>query len=248
MWRILEKLGCKDSIFIEEEEETQLHCLGPAGILPEGRLSGLQESAAGESEVDWDQEWSKHSPGEFKDGVWYLSFLGKELRMKSGPGFGDLSHETTRLCLHLLEGISGGSFEGKTVLDLGCGSGVLSIAAALAGAKQIVGVDIDPAALRHSEENAKLNQLAAHTEFLLPEDLVAVPKGPVILLVNMTFGDQKKAWKALPQPWKEAIDICIASGILKEQEKAYETFLAADSLSTPINKIYDGVWLGLIVA
>jgi ribosomal protein L11 methyltransferase len=80
------------------------------------------------------------------------------LRLDPGLAFGTGSHPTTRLCLRWLrERIRGG----ESVLDYGCGSGILAIAAAMLGAADIVGVDVDPQAIRASAANAAMNGVDA---------------------------------------------------------------------------------------
>lgn len=76
------------------------------------------------------------------------------LHLEPGLAFGTGTHETTRLCLELLEQYVR---PGDTLLDMGCGSGILSVAALLLGAECAVGVDIDALAVKTAEENAKIN-------------------------------------------------------------------------------------------
>lgn len=76
------------------------------------------------------------------------------LDLEPGLAFGTGTHETTRLCLELLEKYIS---PGCEFLDMGCGSGILSVAALLLGAKSAVGVDIDPLAVKTAVENAKSN-------------------------------------------------------------------------------------------
>ncbi|MBO5221849.1 MAG: 50S ribosomal protein L11 methyltransferase [Clostridia bacterium] len=78
----------------------------------------------------------------------------KLLIIDPGLAFGTGSHETTASCI---EALADCVAEGDAVLDVGCGSGILSIAALLCGAKSALGIDIDPAAARVSKENAALN-------------------------------------------------------------------------------------------
>ena len=79
------------------------------------------------------------------------------LHLEPGLAFGTGTHETTRLCLEALEAYT---FEGASVLDVGCGSGILSVAALLLGAKSAVGIDIDELAVKASVENAERNGVA----------------------------------------------------------------------------------------
>jgi ribosomal protein L11 methyltransferase len=73
-----------------------------------------------------------------------------------GQAFGTGDHPTTRLCLELMEEIA---IEGKQVVDIGCGSGILSVGACLLGAKNVLAIDIDPIAVEVAKENRELNQV-----------------------------------------------------------------------------------------
>lgn len=83
------------------------------------------------------------------------------LRIDPGMAFGTGGHETTRLCLEMLEELMEHRFHGvkPSVLDLGTGSGILAMYAALLGSRQIIAVDIDPQAVEVAIENMKLNGL-----------------------------------------------------------------------------------------
>lgn len=76
------------------------------------------------------------------------------INLEPGLAFGTGMHETTRLCLEMLEKYVR---KDMSILDLGCGSGILSVASLLLGAKKAVGVDIDEMAVKTAKENAKLN-------------------------------------------------------------------------------------------
>lgn len=78
------------------------------------------------------------------------------LDLDPGLAFGTGTHETTRLCMELIEQFVK---PGETVLDVGCGSGILSVAALLLGAGSAVGVDIDELAVKTARENAALNHV-----------------------------------------------------------------------------------------
>lgn len=87
----------------------------------------------------------------------------KVINIDPGMAFGTGNHETTRLCLKCLEQFVK---EGDKVLDVGCGSGILSIASVLLGAESAFGVDIDPTAVRTAVENAQMNSVSDNCEFV----------------------------------------------------------------------------------
>src|ERR1700739_4516219 len=87
------------------------------------------------------------------------------VRLDPGLAFGSGTHPTTALCLEWLDGQELG---GKRVIDFGCGSGILAIAALKLGAASAVGVDNDPQALTASADNAERNEVAGRPRALLP--------------------------------------------------------------------------------
>lgn len=98
-----------------------------------------------------------------------------------GLAFGSGSHATTALCLEWLESAS---LQGKTVIDYGCGSGVLAIASALLGASQVIAVDNDPQALVATDANATNNRIPATVlTSCLPEAVPAIKAD--VLLANI---------------------------------------------------------------
>ncbi len=113
--------------------------------------------------ADWENNWKKY----FKPmpvgekllirPIWEEEFdaMGRAvLHLEPGLAFGSGTHDTTRLCLESLEKYAG---DGKTVLDIGCGSGILSVACLLLGAESAVGVDIDALAVKTAKENGTTN-------------------------------------------------------------------------------------------
>ena len=115
------------------------------------------------AEEDWRNNWKKYfNPIEVGENLlirpsWrddYDAGNRKVLSIDPGLAFGTGGHETTRLCLEMCEKYMK---QGDTVLDVGCGSGILGIAALLLGSSKAVGVDIDEVAVRTAIENAELN-------------------------------------------------------------------------------------------
>ena len=117
------------------------------------------------SEDDWADKWKaffKPTPvGErlFVRPIWiddYDAGNRAVLNIEPGAAFGTGTHDTTRLCLETLDKIIK---DGDTVLDIGCGSGILAIASMLLGATEGFGVDIDELAVKTAKENGKMNGL-----------------------------------------------------------------------------------------
>lgn len=131
------------------------------------------------------------------------------LVLDPGLAFGTGSHPTTRLCLKWLEAKVRG---GESVLDYGCGSGILAIAARKLGAGRVVGADIDPQAVAASRDNAARND--ADIEFHLPD---ALPAGEFDILVANILTNPLKALMPLLAARVRAGGRIALSGILAEQ-------------------------------
>lgn len=138
----------------------------------EGRWGRLSCRLSGVREEDWQNAWKKYyAPVKVGERLvicpsWEeYTPSGDEVVVRLDPGmaFGTGSHDSTRLCLRLLEQTPAA---GARVLDLGCGSGILAVAALLLGAESAVGVDIDEVAVRVAEENAALGGVADRCTFL----------------------------------------------------------------------------------
>jgi len=105
------------------------------------------------------------------------------LVIEPSMGFGTGHHQTTRLCLGAMSGLS---FAGRTVLDLGTGSGVLAMAASVLGAREVRGVDIDADAVEAAVRSAALNTLPTPVTFGTA-DVFAVRSAPAdVVLANLT--------------------------------------------------------------
>lgn len=124
---------------------------------------------------DWEREWMDNfHPMKFGERLWICPSWREipepdaiNVMLDPGLAFGTGTHATTALCLEWLESID---LAGKTVIDFGCGSGILAIAAIKLGAAKVVGIDIDPQAITASKENATRNGVADQLELFLPQD------------------------------------------------------------------------------
>lgn len=124
---------------------------------------------------DWEREWMENfHPIKFGERLWVCPSWRDipepdacNVILDPGLAFGTGTHATTALCMEWLEKMD---LSDKTVLDFGCGSGILAIAALKLGAKRAIGIDIDPKAITASMENAERNQVEDKLEVYLPED------------------------------------------------------------------------------
>lgn len=166
---------------------------------------------------DWVREWmDQFVPIQFGERLWVVpTWLepphadAVNLMLDPGLAFGTGGHATTALCLTWL---SQADLAGKTVIDFGCGSGILACAAGKLGAGRVIGTDIDPQALRASEQNALENQV--RLELYLPEQMPEVQAD--VLVANILFNPLKMLapqFLALLKP----TGILVMSGILTTQ-------------------------------
>ncbi|MBR0573110.1 MULTISPECIES: 50S ribosomal protein L11 methyltransferase [Pasteurellaceae] len=124
---------------------------------------------------DWEREWMDNfHPMQFGERLWICPSWREvpdpnavNVMLDPGLAFGTGTHPTTELCLRWLDSLD---LEGKTVIDFGCGSGILAIAALKLGAKSVIGIDIDPQAITASKMNAEQNGVADKLALYLPED------------------------------------------------------------------------------
>ncbi len=134
------------------------------------------------------------------------------LLLDPGLAFGTGTHPTTFLCLEWLDKQD---LRGKTVIDFGCGSGILGIAALLLGAERVIAIDIDPQALTATKDNAKRNHLSEDAlECYLPADCPEFKTD--ILIANILAQPLYSLRDHLTTLCKDSAQIAL-SGILKEQ-------------------------------
>lgn len=140
---------------------------------------------------DWERVWLEDwQPLRFGHHLWVAPLEAAVddagatvVRLDPGLAFGTGTHTTTALCLEWLEHESPA---GNTVLDFGCGSGILAIAALLLGARSAAAVDIDPQALDATRSNARINAVA---ECLHTAEAESCPAGPFdIIVANILAG------------------------------------------------------------
>ena len=170
------------ALFEADTDETallahlQLLC---GGALPEHHIERIEDQ-------DWERSWMDgFQPMRFGQRLWIVPSWhaapepdAVNLLLDPGLAFGTGTHPTTALCLEWLDGQS---LDDCSVLDFGCGSGILAIAALLLGAPQAAGTDIDPQALEASRDNASRNGIdPARFPVYLPADLPQQPAEVVV--------------------------------------------------------------------
>lgn len=142
--------------------EEALWYLGRIQPLPPARYQLIKDQ-------DWMEAWKKqYQPVMIGRGLVILpAWIDKEyagripVRINPGMAFGTGTHPTTQLCLEFMEETVQ---PGMTVMDIGCGSGILSAAAVKLGAEHVLAVDIDPASVKSTQENCKLNGVSDQVE------------------------------------------------------------------------------------
>lgn len=153
------------------------------------------------------------------------------LRLDPGLAFGTGTHPTTALCLSWLDQHIKSQ---DAILDYGCGSGILAIAACMLGAKHSDGVDIDPQALIATHDNAEINQVSDQINTYLPDDFQKQhsDKQYDVVAANILSGPLAEIAPMLAKHTRTNGDI-VLSGILREQAvtvlDAYSDFFKMDA-------------------
>lgn len=174
-------------------------------------------------EADYENEWKKYyKPIVTKHITVVPTWIKYDkkpderiMRLDPGMAFGTGSHATTRMCLELM------NVEGRDVIDVGCGSGILGIGAKLCGAKNVYMCDIDDQAVRFARENAKQNGVDATIE---QADLLQGDRKADFIFANITADILMRLSKDIGKHLNDGGEI-VLSGIidtrLDEVEKCY---------------------------
>ena len=195
-----------------------------AALLQHLRLLWQAELPAHELEQiedqDWERSWMDNfHPMRFGQRLWIVPSWhaapepdAVNLLLDPGLAFGTGTHPTTSLCLQWLDAQQ---LQGKTLIDFGCGSGILAIAGLLLGAEHAVGTDIDIQALEASRDNAQRNQIVDELfDLYLPENMPAEPAD--VLVANILAGPLVSLAPQLASLVKPG-GLLALSGILAEQ-------------------------------
>ncbi|MDO4572495.1 MAG: 50S ribosomal protein L11 methyltransferase, partial [Clostridia bacterium] len=201
---------------------------GLPALVPELDLGTLEITLGEGDDADWENAWKRfYAPMEIGRRLLVLPEWEPVpetervvLRLDPGVAFGTGAHHTTRMCLAYLDECVR---EGMSVLDLGCGSGILAIAARLLGAAEATAVDIDPLAVKIACENAQKNGLTRGFRALtgeLPDDaaLRAALGGPCDLIVANIVAGVVIRLAPLARTLAKPGAPFIASGVIEERE------------------------------
>jgi len=177
---------------------TALFC-GDTAVEPLTRMLSLIPGIERPQQVSFrtfeDQQWEWvwlecFKPMQFGQDLWIVpcdqetpAEATHVLRLDPGLAFGTGTHPTTRLCLQWMDGHD---FQGRTVVDYGCGSGVLGIVAAIKGAAKVICVDHDSQALLATRDNAARNDVVDKMQVLMPSQFKPEPAD--VILANILAG------------------------------------------------------------
>ena len=155
----------------QADMDTVLAVLNASPLLADNFIHKVEQL----EDKDWERAWMDNfKPIQFGERLWICPTWCEvpddnavNVMLDPGLAFGNGSHPTTALCLEWLDSLD---LNGKTVIDFGCGSGILAIAAIKLGATRVIGIDIDPQALLASQDNAERNGVADQLHLYLPND------------------------------------------------------------------------------
>ena len=187
-------------------------------------------------EEDWSTAWKQYyKPVQVTDKItirpsWeqYTKKRDDEIVITLDPGmaFGTGTHETTVLCLQALEKYVK---PGDVVIDVGTGTGILSIASALLGAREVHGYDLDPAAIKSAKTNIQLNGVESVVNIRENNLLNGVKKQSDLIVANLLAPLIAELMEDVPKVLKKG-GIFIASGIINSQLESVKANLEAEGL------------------
>ncbi len=230
-------------------EVTALHRVLEAKLGARGESDAIDLVRTIDLDDDWLDRWKEDwKPIRIRDSLvicpaWmsYSARAGEKiLKLDTTSAFGTGSHETTYLCLELVHEMLS-SDPNKSVLDVGCGSGILAIAARLLGSRHVLGIDIDPEAVLTAKQNAVANNLPADIFSL--DRLSEIETRFDIVCANIVSSVLVSEWQNLLKALSPD-GVLILSGILAEEESSCLKSVAI----TPTRRVERGQWIALLVS
>lgn len=175
---------------------------------------------------------------------WEVCNKGERIIIKIDPGmaFGVGSHETSQMSIELLEKYINSDI--TSMLDIGTGTGILSIVAAKLGVREVLGVDIDPAAVAAARENVRLNQVGERVK-ILKGDLSRDVSGNYSLIVANLLPDLiQRLLPSIPELMAES-GLLVLSGIIQDKKELIISQLAELKLAV-IDEVNLNEWVSLV--
>ncbi|MGX9459847.1 50S ribosomal protein L11 methyltransferase [Shewanella sp. A14] len=191
---------------------------------------------------DWIREWmDSFHPIQFGQRLWICPSWREipdpdavNVILDPGLAFGTGTHPTTALCLEWLDSLD---LSNQEVIDFGCGSGILAIAAIKLGAKKVTGVDIDYQAIDASKANAERNDVVDKLALYLPEDQPANLQADV-LVANILAGPLKELAPLMAEKVRTGGKLAL-SGLLQEQAQEVSDFYSQWFIMDPVSNKED---------
>ena len=203
------------------------------------------------NEDDWANNWKKyyHPIHVGKNLVIKPSWIDYEkqeddivVELDPGMAFGTGTHETTRMCMaHLEKYID----KNSRVLDVGCGSGILSITSLLIGAKEVTGVDIDPVAVKVAIENGEMNNFRAPQYNIKRGNLVDEAQGKYDVIVANIIADVIIAVCGDVKQFIADDGVFISSGIICDRKEDVKNAFAKRGY-TIVEELEEGEWVSFV--
>lgn len=165
------------------------------------------------------------------------------IQIDPGMAFGTGTHETTSLCLKMLERYLGENPAAKKVLDVGCGSGILSIGAALLGCADVLGVEIDEDAVKVAEANVALNQVQDRVRIMRGNLIEGIDFKADVLVANL-MADLVITLAERAGAHLETGGVFLSSGILLEKKDKVSAAIEAAGFEI-IEIAEDGEWCAI---
>lgn len=216
----------------------------------EADLGELSVSAKVEDDVLWRDKWKEYfKPTKLSNNIvvkptWCEYEPNEEdivIEIDPGMAFGTGTHETTMLCIRMIEKYMS---DGYKVLDVGSGSGILSIAAAKLGASDVLGIDIDEDAVRVSNENYELNKVSDRAKAIVGDLTAGVDYKANIVVANLLADIVMRLSKDAKRYLGEK-GIFITSGILTEKSEAVEKCMIECGFEI-VEKAILGEWCSIV--
>ena len=163
------------------------------------------------------------------------------IKLDPGMAFGTGTHETTSLCIQSLEQYV---TPNDTILDIGCGSGILGIVAGKLGAKKVIGVDIDPNAIKVAKENVQINQVDEIVEIRQGDLLEVVEEKTDCIVANIIADVIIKLVESVPRVLRPK-GFFIASGIIMERLEEVKQAIEKSSFDL-VEVLTKGDWAAVV--